>query len=118
MISAKQLGRQLGNSALRLGRQLSGTTQKLGRQLQTSAKLLPQAFKDTSRVYSQLESKTKNIPIVNPMLGLASAATGGIGQILGGHPERALGSARQASDNWTTTLQQAERLAPLATLFL
>ena len=113
-----KLFRQLSGSFNRLGRQLGQSTQKLGRQLQTSAKLLPQAFKDTSRVYSQLESRTKGIPIVNPMLGLASAGTYGIGQALGGHPERALGSARQASDNWTTTLAQAEQLAPLATLFL
>ena len=113
-----KLFRQLSGSFNRLGRQLGQSTQKLGRQLTSSAKLLPQAFKDTSRVYSQLEAKTKGVPIVNPMLGLASSATYGIGQALGGHPERALGSARQASDNWTTTLQQAERLAPVAAMFL
>lgn len=75
----RQLGRGIKKA---FGRQLPQAFMRFGKQLQGGVKLLPQAFKDTNKVYSDLERKTHNIPIVGDMFGFGAKGTQAIGDLL------------------------------------
>lgn len=111
------LFKQLGRSFKRFGRQLSGDTIRLGRQLHSGLKLMPQAFKDTSKIYSDLEQKTKGVPIVPSIFKTASLGTQTIGDLLSGNLGKALAGGKQTiasgQDTFGKTAQVAEKLAPL-----
>lgn len=84
-MGAKAFFRQLGRDTVKFGRQLGRDTVKFGRQAGDALKLLPQGFRDASKLYSDLEKHTRNIPVVGEVFGGASKLTGGIGNVLGGN---------------------------------
>lgn len=90
----KQLGRSFQRS--KFGRQLIGGGSKFGHQLTRGVKLLPQSFKDTSKVYSDLERKTHGIPIVHDVFGFGAKATSGVGNLLSGNVGKAIQDGRGA----------------------
>jgi hypothetical protein len=104
--------RQLNRGASQFfGRQLPQSFNKFGRQLTTGAKQLPQAFKDSSKMYSDLERKTHSIPVVSNIFGTASHATGGIGHLLGGNLNKAFQEGKSAFAQGKQTLAQGGELA-------
>ena len=90
------LGKIGGGVKKFFGRTLPQFGQKIGRQLTPALKQLPGAFKDTSKVYSDLERKTHGVPIVSDLFGFAGGATNAIGHLLGGRPDKAAQPALQA----------------------
>lgn len=105
---ARQLGRGLKKT---FGRQLSNSFMKFGRQLSRGVKLLPGAFKDTSRVYSDLERKTQGVPVVSDMFGFASKGTGAIGNLLSGNFSKAYQEGKGAVSKGKDVLVGGEKLA-------
>lgn len=113
-----KIGRQLNNRFRNFGRQLSSGATQFGRQLHSGLKLLPSAYKDTSKVYSDLEKRTKGIPLVPSIFGSASKATGAIGDALSGDFGKAFSGGQQAVSGGKGAFQQAMDLAPYAAMFM
>lgn len=89
--------RQLTRGASKFfGRQLPQSSQRFGRQLHSAVRLLPSAFKDTSKVYSNLEKHTQGMPLVSKTFGFASKGTQSIGDLLSGNFGKALTGGKQA----------------------
>lgn len=108
---ARQLGRGLQKT---FGRQLSNSFMRFGRQLSRGVKLLPSAFKDTSRVYSDLERKTHGVPVVSDMFGFASKGTGAIGNLLSGNFGKAYQQGKGAVNQGKDVLAGGEKLGAQA----
>ena len=101
-----QLGRQLSKIGRSTGRQLPSNVQRFGRQFATSVKLVPSAFKDTSKVYSQVEkaSRTAGVPVVPELFGFASTGTQAIGDLLSGNFGKAVSGGQKAVGEGGETL--------------
>ena len=106
-MSAKNWFRQLGNKTKPSGRQLGRDTAQLGRQAHTALKLLPQTCKDVSKVYSDLEKRTANLPTVPDVFHGASLATQATGGGLSGNFQKALSGGEAAYKSGGGTLGQA-----------
>ena len=106
--------RQLGGRTSNWGRQLGRDVSQFGRQLHSGLKLMPSAFKDTSKVYSDLERRTKGLPLVPNVFHGASLGTQAIGDLLSGNYGKAYSGGREAIKSGADTLQKGE---PLATMF-
>lgn len=91
-----------------MGRTLPQSSQRFGRQLQRSFRLLPSAFKDTSKVYSDLERRTHGIPVVPDMFGFASTGTQAIGDLLSGNFGKAYTGGQKAVRQGSDTLAKME----------
>ena len=100
--------RQLSRGFKNLGRQLPSNVQRFGRQFHSVVKTLPSAFKDTSKIYSDIEKKTQGIPIVPNMFGFASTGTRAIGDLLSGNFGRAYTGGQRAMSQGADTLAQME----------
>ena len=111
MSAARNWFRQLGGKVKSLGRQLGRDTQQWGRQMHTGLKLLPQTYKDVSKVYSNLEKRTSNLPIVPSVFHGASLATQAIGDALSGNFQKALSGGQEAYKSGAGTLADAEKYA-------
>ena len=59
---------------------------------------MPSAFKDTSKVYSQIEraSRTAGVPVVPELLGFASTGTQAVGDLLSGNVGKAVSGGQKA----------------------
>lgn len=109
---AARFFRQLGGGIKKaFGRTLPQTFKTFGRQLSTGAKLLPQAFKDTSAVYSDLERKTSNIPLVGDMFGFSAKGTQAIGDLLSGNFGKAYKGGQATLASGKDLLGKGEGLA-------
>jgi hypothetical protein len=101
--------RQLGDKTQKLGRQISGDTMKLGRQISGAVSLLPQAYKDTSKVYGDIEKATSKlgVPVVPEVFGFAKDATGGIGNLLSGNFDRGVSQGMKGLNRGTGLMEKA-----------
>lgn len=101
--------RQLGDKTGRLGRQISGDTMRLGRQMSSALSLLPSAYKDTSKVYGDIERATSKlgIPVVPEIFGSASQATSGIGNILSGNFDKGVTQGLKGLERGTGLMEKA-----------
>ena len=106
-----QWARQLGRNAKKFfGRTLAQGFNKFGRQLHSGVKLLPQAFKDTSKVYSNLERKTHGIPVLGDMFGFASKGTQAVGDLLSGNFGKAQAGGLQTLASGKNVLASGTKL--------
>lgn len=113
----RQLGRGIKKT---FGRQLpQAFTSFFGRQLPRTFKTLPAAFKDTSKVYSNLERKTHGIPVVPGLFKFASTGTQAIGDLLSGNLGKAYSGGKTAFSQGQDVLAQgASTAGKVAPLFL
>jgi hypothetical protein len=71
---------------------------------------MPSAFKDVSKVYSNLEKKTSNVPVVPDMFRFASSGTQAIGDLLSGNFGRAYMGGQRAIREGGDTLAKMEMM--------